>query len=101
MPLWYPALYLVQPPIGGHKTAINNPNVSDEAKEHSRQVIDELESQSDTHQAYENDKNEVHINAEHMAALKNPGIQEQFSGVLGRARCTLTLRVILRNSSKL
>ncbi|KAL6306119.1 hypothetical protein BKA93DRAFT_729779, partial [Sparassis latifolia] len=59
------------------KAAINNPNVSDEAKEHSRQVIDELESQSDTHQAYENDKNEVHINAEHMAALKNPNVSQE------------------------
>ncbi|KAI8981148.1 Conidiation protein 6-domain-containing protein [Trametes punicea] len=30
----------------GHKAAINNPNVSEEAKEHSRQVLEELEGTS-------------------------------------------------------
>ncbi|OIW27872.1 hypothetical protein CONLIGDRAFT_634202 [Coniochaeta ligniaria NRRL 30616] len=32
----------------GHKAAISNPNVSEEAKEHSRQVLDELEGKEST-----------------------------------------------------
>jgi len=31
--------------IGGHKAALKNPNVSEEAKERSRQAIDELGDQ--------------------------------------------------------
>ncbi|KAI0639929.1 Conidiation protein 6-domain-containing protein, partial [Trametes polyzona] len=31
----------------GHKAAISNPNVSEEAKEHSRQVLEEIEGTSD------------------------------------------------------
>ncbi|RPD82173.1 hypothetical protein L226DRAFT_564779 [Lentinus tigrinus ALCF2SS1-7] len=31
----------------GHKAAINNPNVSEEAKDHSRQVLEEIEGTSD------------------------------------------------------
>lgn len=33
---------------GGHKAAISNPNVSEKAKEHSRQVLEELEGKSST-----------------------------------------------------
>jgi hypothetical protein len=32
------------PRPGGHKATLKNPNVSEEAKEHSRQVLDELEA---------------------------------------------------------
>lgn len=32
----------------GHKAAISNPNVSEEAKEHSRQVLESLEGQGST-----------------------------------------------------
>lgn len=34
--------------IRGHKAAISNKNVSEEAKEHSRQVLKELEGQDST-----------------------------------------------------
>lgn len=34
--------------IRGHKAAISNQNVSEEAKEHSRQVLKELEGQEST-----------------------------------------------------
>ena len=34
--------------IRGHKAAISNPNVSEEAKEHSRQVLEALESKATT-----------------------------------------------------
>jgi hypothetical protein len=29
-------------PFSGHKAALKNPNVSEEAKEHSRQVLEEM-----------------------------------------------------------
>ncbi|KAI0763851.1 Conidiation protein 6-domain-containing protein [Trametes elegans] len=66
--------------IGGHKAAINNPHVSDEAKEHSRQAIDELESQpeaQETRAGYEEDKDEVRQNAGYKATLKNPNVSEE------------------------
>ncbi|KAI4142849.1 MAG: hypothetical protein LQ340_007198 [Diploschistes diacapsis] len=34
--------------IRGHKAAMNNPNVSDEAKQHSAQVVSELSGSSET-----------------------------------------------------
>jgi hypothetical protein len=34
--------------LRGHKAAISNPNVSKEAKEHSRQVIEQLEGKEST-----------------------------------------------------
>ncbi|KAI0652381.1 Conidiation protein 6-domain-containing protein, partial [Trametes meyenii] len=37
----------VQNVARGHKAAISNPNVSEEAKEHSRQVLEEIEGPSD------------------------------------------------------
>jgi hypothetical protein len=33
---------------GGHKAAISNPNVSEEAKEHSREVLKDLEGKNST-----------------------------------------------------
>ncbi|KAH7105158.1 Conidiation protein 6-domain-containing protein [Auriculariales sp. MPI-PUGE-AT-0066] len=30
--------------VGGHKANLKNPNTSDESKEHSRQVLDEMDS---------------------------------------------------------
>ncbi|KAI0689220.1 Conidiation protein 6-domain-containing protein [Cerioporus squamosus] len=66
--------------IGGHKAAMNNPNVSDEAKERSRQAIDELESQPETQETragYEEDKDEVRQNAGYKATLKNPNVGQE------------------------
>ena len=56
------------------QAAINNPKVSEEAKEHSRQAIEELESQPETHETregYEEDKDEVRVNAGYKATLKS------------------------------
>ncbi|KAI0782658.1 Conidiation protein 6-domain-containing protein [Abortiporus biennis] len=66
--------------IGGHKAAINNPRISEEAKERSRQAISELESQSETQetrQGYEEDKDDVRVNAGYKATLKNPNVSEE------------------------
>ncbi|OCH91405.1 hypothetical protein OBBRIDRAFT_818797 [Obba rivulosa] len=66
--------------IGGHKAAINNPRISEEAKEHSRQAIDELEGQAETQQTrqgYQEDKDETRVNAGYKATLKNPNVSEE------------------------
>ncbi|KAI0751092.1 Conidiation protein 6-domain-containing protein [Daedaleopsis nitida] len=66
--------------IGGHKAAINNPRVSDEAKEHSRQAIDELEADPETEatrEGYQEDKDSVRVNAGYKATLKNPNVSQE------------------------
>ncbi|KAJ3479163.1 hypothetical protein NLI96_g9254 [Meripilus lineatus] len=66
--------------IGGHKAAINNPRISDEAKEHSRQAIEELERQPQTQEVregYEEDKDETRVNAGYKATLKNPNVSQE------------------------
>ncbi|KAI0702246.1 Conidiation protein 6-domain-containing protein [Earliella scabrosa] len=66
--------------IGGHKAAINNPRVSEEAKEHSRQAIEELEQDpetQETREGYEEDKDPVRVNAGYKATLKNPNVSEE------------------------
>ncbi|KAI0070045.1 hypothetical protein K474DRAFT_1670462 [Panus rudis PR-1116 ss-1] len=66
--------------IGGHKAAINNPKVSEEAKEHSRQAIEELEQQpetQETREGYQEDKDETRVNAGYKATLKNPNVSEE------------------------
>ncbi|KAH9908238.1 uncharacterized protein BXZ73DRAFT_109962 [Epithele typhae] len=60
--------------------AINNPNVSEEAKEHSRQMIEELEHDPElsvTREGYEDDKDNTRVNAGHKATLKNPNVSEE------------------------
>ncbi|EMD38727.1 hypothetical protein CERSUDRAFT_47195 [Gelatoporia subvermispora B] len=62
------------------KAAINNPNVSDEAKERSRQAIEELGDQPETQQTrqgYQEDKDETRVNAGYKATIKNPNVSEE------------------------
>ncbi|KAI0644352.1 hypothetical protein C8Q79DRAFT_913871, partial [Trametes meyenii] len=62
------------------QAAINNPNVSEEAKEHSRQAIDELEAQPETQElraGNDDYKDEVRQNAGYKATLKNPNVSEE------------------------
>lgn len=42
------------PRMRGHKAAIHNPNVSEEAKEHSRQVLEAMEGKDKTGAGGEN-----------------------------------------------
>ncbi|TCD66710.1 hypothetical protein EIP91_001003 [Steccherinum ochraceum] len=64
--------------IGGHKAAINNPNVSEEAKDNSRQAIDELESSGETETTrQEGEKNEGNVIGGYKATLKNPNVSEE------------------------
>ena len=56
------------------QAAINNPRVSEEAKEHSRQAIEELEQDpetQETREGYKEDKDPVRVNAGYKATLKS------------------------------
>ena len=60
-------LYILQ-------AALNNPNVSEEAKEHSRSMIDNFEKDPDTQASRENhseNKNESRVLAGHKGTLKS------------------------------
>ncbi|KAH8107818.1 Conidiation protein 6-domain-containing protein [Cristinia sonorae] len=66
--------------IGGHKAAINNPNVSEEAKERSRQAIEELEADGGADAIREgrnSSKNEGNVIGGYKATLKNPNVSEE------------------------
>ena len=56
------------------QAALNNPNVSEEAKEHSRSMIDNFEKDPDTQASRENhseNKNESRVLAGHKGTLKS------------------------------
>ncbi|KAK8858494.1 hypothetical protein IAR55_002721 [Kwoniella newhampshirensis] len=61
---------------GGHKAAINNDSVPEESKEHSKQVLSELESSGDLEKE-ETPKNEGNVIGGHKATLKNPNVGEE------------------------
>ncbi|KAF7797256.1 hypothetical protein EIP86_008449 [Pleurotus ostreatoroseus] len=66
--------------LGGHKAAMKNPNVSEEAKERSAQIVDDLEHDEATHQQraqYDEHKDETRVNAGFKATLKNPNVSEE------------------------
>ncbi|KAI9435267.1 Conidiation protein 6-domain-containing protein [Lactarius indigo] len=70
--------------VGGHKAAMHNPNVSAEAKEHSRLVVEEIQGSGVVHdddstkpsQAV-GDKEESRVIGGYKAALKNPNVGEE------------------------
>ncbi|KDQ63795.1 hypothetical protein JAAARDRAFT_29840 [Jaapia argillacea MUCL 33604] len=57
---------------GGHKANINNPNTSEEAKDRSRQVLEEMEDSGEVGQGGKQDKNTGNVIGGHKANLKNP-----------------------------
>ncbi|KAJ8597025.1 hypothetical protein M405DRAFT_856087 [Rhizopogon salebrosus TDB-379] len=64
---------------GGHKAALKNPNVSDAAKEHSQQVLEEMESRRELpeqNRSYD-EKNIGNVIGGHKAATKNPNVSEE------------------------
>ncbi|KAH9059808.1 Conidiation protein 6-domain-containing protein [Lactarius vividus] len=70
--------------VGGHKAAMHNPNVSAEAKEHSRQVVEEIQGSGavqDDHLTKTSratgDKEESRVIGGYKAALKNPNVGEE------------------------
>ncbi|OAQ77063.1 conidiation protein 6 domain-containing protein [Purpureocillium lilacinum] len=63
---------------GGHKATLNNPNVSDEAKEHSRQVLDNEFNGGDVPKSGDNEnKNPGNVVGGLKATLKNPNVSEE------------------------
>ncbi|KAI0068460.1 hypothetical protein BV25DRAFT_1793222 [Artomyces pyxidatus] len=54
------------------EAAINNPNVSEEAKEHSRQVLNDMESKVDSTEAKQGFQAQGH-----KAAINNPNVSEE------------------------
>jgi len=70
---------------GGHKAAMHNPNVSAEAKEHSRQIVEEIQGPDAVPDDYSTepsrrdtgDKEESRVIGGYKAALKNPNVGEE------------------------
>ncbi|WWC88762.1 uncharacterized protein L201_003675 [Kwoniella dendrophila CBS 6074] len=65
---------------GGHKAAINNDNVPQESKEHSKQVVDEIEGSGEVEAESAEDnntKNENNVIGGHKATLNNPRVGEE------------------------
>ncbi|KAI5844085.1 Conidiation protein 6-domain-containing protein [Tricharina praecox] len=69
--------------IGGHKANLKNPNTSEEAKEHSRQVLDELGSETKSSAGGSGDdgsKNTGNVIGGYKATLKNPNVSDEAKG---------------------
>ncbi|KAI0252543.1 Conidiation protein 6-domain-containing protein [Lactifluus subvellereus] len=71
---------------GGHKAALHNPNVSAEAKEHSRQVVEEIQGPGIVHddgttepssRPDASDKDENRVLGGYKATLKNPNVGDE------------------------
>merc|ERR1712130_796216 len=62
---------------GGHKANLNNPKTSEEAKDNSRQVLDEMESSGQLNQTDDSSKNEGNVVGGHKANLKNSNTSEE------------------------
>ncbi|KFA67906.1 hypothetical protein S40285_04097, partial [Stachybotrys chlorohalonatus IBT 40285] len=64
---------------GGHKANLNNPNTSQEAKEHSKAVLDNEFNGGDVPKATDDDtgKNPGNVAGGLKATLKNPNVSEE------------------------
>ncbi|OAA32950.1 conidiation protein 6 [Moelleriella libera RCEF 2490] len=64
---------------GGHKATLNNPNASEEAKQNSRQVLDNEFNGGDVPKASDNDgeKNPGNVAGGLKATLKNPNVSDE------------------------
>ncbi|KAM4056043.1 conidiation protein 6 domain-containing protein [Hirsutella rhossiliensis] len=63
---------------GGHKATLNNPNVSAEAKQHSREVLDNEFNGGDVPKSGEDgNKNPGNVAGGLKATLKNPNVSEE------------------------
>ncbi|EOA85438.1 hypothetical protein ACJQWK_06270 [Exserohilum turcicum] len=65
--------------IGGHKANLSNPNTSDEAKQHSKEVLQEIENGGDPQSMTSNsgDKNPNNVAGGLKATLNNPNVSEE------------------------
>ncbi|KAI1053967.1 hypothetical protein LB507_007257 [Fusarium sp. FIESC RH6] len=63
---------------GGHKAAINNPNVPEETKEHSREVLEKEFNGGDVTKADDNqEKNPNNVAGGLKATLNNPNVSDE------------------------
>ncbi|KAH9975203.1 Conidiation protein 6-domain-containing protein [Russula compacta] len=71
---------------GGHKAAIHNPNVSAQAKEHSRQVVEEIQDSGAVREGGSveqsspldaDGKNDNRVLGGYKATLKNPNVTDE------------------------
>ncbi|KZT62054.1 hypothetical protein CALCODRAFT_490625 [Calocera cornea HHB12733] len=63
---------------GGHKANLANSNTSDESKQHSKEVLDELEQSGEVNQGNgDAGKNQGNVIGGHKANLKNPNTSEE------------------------
>ncbi|OTB09072.1 hypothetical protein M426DRAFT_316363 [Hypoxylon sp. CI-4A] len=63
---------------GGHKANINNPNTSQEAKEHSKQVLETEFNGGDVAKAGDDEnKNPGNVAGGLKATLKNPNVSDE------------------------
>ncbi|KAI9709049.1 MAG: hypothetical protein M1820_003495 [Bogoriella megaspora] len=64
--------------VGGHKATLNNPNVSEEAKQHSREVLDnEFDGGKAVGGKNDEDKNQNNVAGGLKATLKNPNVSDE------------------------
>ncbi|KAG9191565.1 hypothetical protein G6011_10299 [Alternaria panax] len=65
--------------IRGHKANLNNPNTSDESKQHSKEVLQEIENGSDANAASSagGDKNPNNVAGGLKATLNNPNTSNE------------------------
>ncbi|KAI1092641.1 conidiation protein 6 [Rostrohypoxylon terebratum] len=63
---------------GGHKATLNNPNVSEGAKQHSKEVLDNEFNGGDVPKAGDDEnKNPGNVAGGLKATLKNPNVSEE------------------------
>ncbi|KAI1741249.1 conidiation protein 6 [Xylaria scruposa] len=63
---------------GGHKANLNNPNTSEESKQHSREVLDNEFNGGNVPGASDNqDKNPNNVAGGLKATLKNPNVSDE------------------------
>ncbi|KAI1140450.1 hypothetical protein F5Y05DRAFT_318559 [Hypoxylon sp. FL0543] len=63
---------------GGHKATLNNPNVSQEAKDHSKQVLDNEFNGGDVPRAGDDDnKNPGNVAGGLKATINNPKVSDE------------------------
>merc|ERR1712108_115370 len=65
--------------VGGHKANLNNPNTSDESKQHSKEVLQEIENGGDANAVSSSggDKNPNNVAGGLKATLNNPNTSDE------------------------
>ncbi|KAH7128295.1 Conidiation protein 6-domain-containing protein [Dendryphion nanum] len=63
--------------VGGHKANLNNPNTSEESKQHSREVLDNEYNGGNIEKESDAGKNPNNVAGGLKATLKNPNVSEE------------------------